>query len=48
MLMMPYDIGVFGLSLVSSFTNVILSPYSRSSSSMIGAICLQGVHQSAQ
>src|SRR5918998_360416 len=40
--------GVTGLVLVSILTKVTLSPCCLASSSMIGEICLQGPHQSAQ
>src|SRR6185436_14983048 len=40
--------GVTGLVLVSILTKVTLSPWVLASSSMIGATCLHGPHQSAQ
>src|SRR5918997_7135322 len=40
--------GVIGLVLVSILTKVTLSPWALASSSMIGATCLHGPHQSAQ
>src|SRR3712207_1994066 len=40
--------GVIGLVLVSILTKVTLSPWALASSSMMGATCLHGPHQSAQ